>query len=325
MILKYPWMLLLFLIYIPIIFWWFKIRKTEYPTLGVSSLSSFNKKHRGYKILLLYFTKFLMLAALGFIIVALARPQSKDSMSNKSIEGTDIVLALDISGSMEASDIQPSRFEKAKQLSSRFVENRPEDNLGLVIFSGEAISIMPLTNDLSAVRKAIENIRMGQLSNGTAIGDGLVSAINRVIAGNAKSKSIILLTDGSNNAGDVAPSTAADIAAQKGIKVYTIGVGIDGKMQVSDPSGFSSTTMETSIDEPTLKEIASKTGGKFFRATNAKALEQVFDEIDTLEKTRMNVEAYSRMNENFFPWVLAALCCVVGAMLINYTVLVKIP
>ena len=325
MTLKYPWLLLLFLVYIPIILWWIKIKKTEYPTLGVSSLAPLKNAPRSFKLILLYFSKALLLASLGFIIVALARPQSKDSMSSRSIEGTDIVLALDISGSMEAADIQPSRFEKAKQLSSRFVENRPEDNVGLVIFSGEAISIMPLTNDLAAVRKAIENIKMGQLSNGTAIGDGLVSAINRVIPGNAKSKSIILLTDGSNNAGDVAPTTAADIAARKGIKVYTIGVGVDGKMQVADPTGYATTTMETTIDEPTLKEIASKTGGKFFRATSAKALENVFEEIDSLEKTRMNVEGYSRMNEVFFPWILAALCCIVLYMLLNYTVLVRIP
>lgn len=325
MMLKYPWLLLLFLLYIPIIYWWFRIRKTEYPSLGVSSLVPLQKKSLSFKVILLYVSKLLMLVALGCIIVALARPQSKDSMSKHNIEGTDIVLALDISGSMEANDIRPSRFQKAKELSAKFIQNRPEDNVGLVIFSGEAISIMPLTNDMSALMKAIENIHMGELSNGTAIGDGLVSAINRVIPGQAKSKSIILLTDGSNNTGDVAPTTAADIAAQKGIKVYTIGVGVDGTMQVADPTGMASTTMETSIDEPTLKEIAAKTGGKFFRATNAQALEDVFDEIDTLEKTRMNVEGFSRMNEDFFPWILVAICCVGLAMLLNYTILVRIP
>lgn len=325
MILKYPWLLLLFLVYIPIILWWIKTRHTEYPSLGVSSLNSFVKKRFSFKVFLLYLQKVLLLAGLGCLIVALARPQSMDSMSNRNVEGTDIILALDISGSMSATDISPTRFQKAMQLSSKFVENRPEDNVGLVIFSGEAISIMPLTNDLAAVRKAIENIRMGQLSNGTAIGDGLVSAINRLVPGEAKSKSIILLTDGSNNTGDVDPMTAADIAKEKGIKVYTIGVGRDGMMAVPDATGISTATMETSIDEPTLQGIASKTGGKFFRATNAGALEEVFQEIDTLEKTRMNVEGFSRMNEDFFPWVLAALCCITFAMLLNYTVLVKIP
>ena len=325
MTLKYPWLLLLFLVYIPIILWWIKNRKTEYPSLGVSSLASVGKRKLSFKVLLLYLEKVLMLAGLGCLIVALARPQSKDSMSTKNIEGTDIVLALDISDSMRAPDIEPNRFEKAKSLSSQFVENRPEDNVGLVIFSGEAISIMPLTNDLAATQKAIQNIRMGQLANGTAIGDGLVGAINRVASGTAKSKSIILLTDGANNAGDVAPLTAADIAAQKGIKVYTIGVGRDGTMRVDDPNGLGSATMETSIDEPTLKEIASKTGGEFFRATTSGALEEVFHKIDELEKTRMNVEGYSRMNEDFFPWILSALCCLGLAMLLNYTVLVRIP
>lgn len=293
--------------------------------MGVSSLGALSKFRLSFKVVMIYVCRALQLASLGFLIVALARPQSPDTMSGSWIEGTDIVLALDISGSMEANDVQPNRFEKAKELSRNFVSNRPSDNMGLVIFSGEAISIMPLTNDHAALARAIENIKMGQLDNGTAIGDGLVSAINRVVAGDAKSKSIILLTDGSNNAGDVAPSTAADIAAQKGIKVYTIGVGKDGKMQVSDPYGLNSTSIETSIDETSLKEIADKTGGKFFRATSAKALERVFDEIDTLEKTKMNVESYSRMNEDFFPWILAALCCLGVAMILRYTLLIRIP
>ena len=325
MTLKYPWVLFFLLLYIPLIYWWIRTRKTGFPTLGVSSLSTFKKLPLSFKVILIYVSRALQLAALGLLIVALARPQTRDSRSNSHILGTDIILALDISASMQASDIQPTRFDKAIQLSKNFVENRPSDNIGLVIFSGEAISIMPLTNDLAAVTKAIQNVRMGQLSNGTAIGDGLVSAINRIIPGQAKSKSIILLTDGSNNAGDVAPSTAADIAAQKGIKVYTIAVGVDGTMQVADPMGLSSATMETKIDENTLKEISDKTGGKFFRATNARALEKVFEEIDSLEKTQMNVESYSRMNEDFFPWMLAAFCCLLVSMLLKYTLLVRIP
>lgn len=325
MTLKYPWLLLLLLAYIPLIWWWVKSNRKSFATLSISTLQGIKKESGGFKVWLLSFSKFLMLAAYGFLVVALARPQKFDSLTNSQILGTDIVLAIDISESMSASDIRPTRFEAAKKTATEFVKNRLQDNIGLVIFSGEALSIMPLTNDNAALQSAINNIQMGELPNGTAIGDGLVSGINRVLNGKAKSKSIILLTDGTNNAGDVAPSTAADIAALKGIKVYTIGIGTDGKMVITDPYGFSQTTLETVIDEDILKEIASKTGGKYFRATDANTLESVFEEIDTLEKTRMDIQSYQRAEEAFMPWILAALCCYALVVILRYTVLIKIP
>lgn len=325
MTLKYPWLLLLLLMYVPLLWWYVKGRRTRSGSIGVSSLSAFASSAGGWKVWLMRFSYFLRLATFGLLVVALCRPQSKNSMTNSRIEGTDIVLSIDISGSMEANDLQPNRFTAAKETAMKFVQNRPNDNIGLVIFSGEALSIMPLTNDRNSLVRAIDNIKMGDLSNGTAIGDGLTSAINRVISGKAKSKSIILLTDGTNNAGDVAPSTASDIAAQKGIKVYTIGVGTDGAMQVTDPYGMATTTLETKIDEDALRQIAEKTHGKYFRATDSKMLQDVFAEIDSLEKTKMDVESYSRMDENFFPWVLAALCCFVLALTLDYTLLRRIP
>ncbi len=197
--------------------------------------------------------------------------------------------------------------------------------MGLVVFAGESLSLMPLTNDRAALINAISQVEMGELNDGTAIGDGLTSAINRIASGKAKSKSIILLTDGTNNAGDVPPSTAAQIAKQKGIKVYTIGVGTNGSIQITDPYGFSTTTLETKIDEQSLKEIASLTGGKYFRATDEKMLRQVFEEIDSLEKTVLDVDKFTLTDENFMPWVLLALCAFCAYLLMRYTILRRIP
>lgn len=325
MTLRYPYLLLLLLIYIPLIWWWLGYGKSHYASLRVSSLSAFRGKRVGGRAWLIPFARILELASIGFLIVALARPQKTDYLTSNHIYGTDIVIALDISESMTNADISPTRFDAAKATAKEFIRNRPEDNIGLVVFAGEALSIMPLTNDLLALQNAVDGVSIGQLSNGTAIGDGLVSSINRVLNGQAVSKSIILITDGTNNAGDVAPSTAADIAALKRIKIYTVGVGLDGKSVYVDPYGFASTTIDTPIDEQTLKDIALKTGGEYFRATDSKALSNIFDEIDKMEKTGMDVEKFQRTEEVFMPWVLAALCCFGLMLIIRYTILTKIP
>lgn len=325
MTLKYPFLLLLLLLYLPMIWWWLYSGKKRQLSLGVSSLHAFEGKKVGGKSWLFTVSRILELAAFGFLIVALARPQKTDSISSSHVYGTDIVVAVDISESMTNPDISPSRFEAAKTTANEFIANRANDNIGLVIFAGEAISIMPLTNDLTALQNAVANLRIGQLANGTAIGDGLISAINRVLNGKATSKSIILITDGTNNAGDVAPSTAAEIAALKGIKVYTIGVGLDGKSVYVDPYGFASTTIDTPIDEETLKSIASTTGGEYFRATDSRALSKVFEEIDKLEKTGMDVERYQRTEEAFMPWLIAALASFGLVLILRYTLLTKIP
>lgn len=325
MTLKYPYFLLLLLLYIPLIWWWLGSGRSHYASLGVSSLRTFRSIRSVGRAWLIPIVRILELAAIGFLIVALARPQKTDYLTNSHIYGTDIVIALDISESMANNDIAPSRFEAAKTTAKEFIRNRSNDNMGLVIFAGEALSIMPLTNNLLALQNAVDGVNMGQLSNGTAIGDGLVSSINRVLNGQAKSKSVILITDGTNNAGDVAPSTAADIAALKGIKVYTIGVGRDGKSVYVDPYGFASTTIDTPIDEQTLKDISAKTGGQYFRATDSGALSDIFEEIESLEKTSMDVESFQRTEEAFMPWVLAALCCFGAVLLIRYLFLIKIP
>ena len=293
--------------------------------MGLSSVDSMLKYGSSFKIWLMHLCFVLQLVTIGALIVALARPQKHDALRSSVIEGTDIVLALDISSSMLATDLQPTRIDAAKNVASKFVTNRQYDNIGLVVFSGESLSLMPLTMDKAALINAIATTKTGDLNDGTAIGDGLASAINRLVSGEAKSKSIILLTDGTNNAGDVAPATAANIAKQKGIRVYAVGVGTNGTIQITDPYGFSSTTLETKIDEAALKEISSITGGKYFRATDSHMLRQVFEEIDSLERSRINVNNYLQTEEDFMPWLLLALCAYCAFLILRYIVLRRIP
>lgn len=325
MMLRYPGFLFLFLIYIPLIVWYVMKWRNANPSLGVSTVRSFAMSPARSKVLLMHVCFALQLVAIGGLIVALCRPQTHDALRSSRIEGTDIVIALDISSSMLATDLQPTRMQAAKEVAQKFVNQRPDDNIGLVVFSGESLSLMPITSDKAAVVNAIANVKTGDLNDGTAIGDGITSAINRLVSGQAKSKSIILLTDGTNNAGDVAPSTAAQIARQKGIKIYTIGVGTNGSITITDPYGFSSTTMETKIDEAALKNIASVTNGKYFRATDARMLREVFEEIDSLEKTKLNVNNYTHTEEDFMPWILLSLCAMSLFLIIRYTLLRRIP
>lgn len=321
----HPAILFLFLIYIPLIVWYIWKWRNSNASIGVSSTSSIMKYKASFKVWLMHLCFLLELIALGGLIMALARPQTHDSHSSSSVEGTDIVLALDISSSMLATDLSPNRIEAAKEVASKFINNRPDDNIGLVVFSGESLSLMPLTNDKAALVNAVSNTKTGALNDGTAIGDGIASAINRLVSGQAKSKSIILLTDGTNNAGDVAPSTAARIAKQKGIRIYAIGVGTNGSIQITDPYGFSSTTMETKIDEAALKNIAKMTDGKYFRATDSRTLRNIFEEIDALEKSKINVNNYTNTEENFMPWILVTIIALSLQLLLRYTILRRIP
>lgn len=325
MIFAKPYLLFLLILIIPLVAWYvWKWRKSD-PSVGVSTVAPILSFGTPYKVWLMHVAFALQVVAVAAIIVALARPQTHDSQRSSSVEGTDIVLALDISSSMLANDLQPNRIQAAKEVASKFVSRRDHDNIGLVVFSGESLSLMPLTTDRASVINAIAAAQTGALNDGTAIGDGIASAINRLISGQAKSKSIILLTDGTNNAGDVAPATAAQIAKQKGIRIYAIGVGTNGSIQITDPYGFSTTTMETKIDEATLKSIASTTGGKYFRATDTHTLRNVFAEIDQLEKSKINVNNYTQTEENFLPWILTALVALSISLLLRYTILRRVP
>ena len=323
--LMHPWLLLLFLVYVPLIVWYVMKWRNSNPSVGVSSVSSLRPYRARGKVMLMHVCFGLQLVAIGGLIVALSRPQKHDSLHSSTIEGTDIVLALDISSSMLATDLEPNRIEAAKEVASKFVAQRTNDNIGLVVFSGESLSLMPLTTDRAALVNAIAGTKTGALNDGTAIGDGIASSINRLVSGQAKSKSIILLTDGTNNAGEVAPATAAQIAKQKGIRIYSIGVGKNGSITITDPYGFSTTQMETKIDEAALKNISDVTGGKYFRATDSRMLRQVFEEIDSLEKSRINVNNFTQTEDNFTPWILLSLCALALQLLLRYTVLRRIP
>lgn len=320
-----PWLLSLLFLLIPLVAWYIWKWRNSNPSLGISSLRSFANYRSYWKIGLMHFCFALQILAIGCLIVALARPQTHDSLRSSTIEGTDIVLAIDISGSMTATDLKPNRIEAAKEVATKFVSQRPNDNIGYVVFSGESLSLMPLTTDKAALVNAISATKAGTLRDGTAIGDGIASAINRLVSGQAKSKSLIILTDGTNNAGDVAPATAAEIARQKGIRIYAIGVGTNGSIAITDPYGFSTTMMETKIDEAALKSISDATGGKYFRATDSHSLRKVFDEIDALEKSKINVNNFTQTEENFMPWLWASLAAFVLMLIIRYTILRRIP
>ena len=319
----------LFLIFIPLSVWYVMKQKNATPSMLISTTKAFDKVGTSWKVWLRHFMFVLRLAAIGCVIVILARPQTRDRWQTEETEGTDIVLALDVSTSMLARDFRPDRFEAAKEVASKFIAGRETDNIGIVIFSGESFTLVPMTSDKAVLLNYVQDIKMGMLEDGTAIGDGLATAINRIKGGKAKSKSIILLTDGSNNTGIVAPLTAAEIARRMGVKVYTIGVGTNGEAEF--PIGrniygkVEYQLMPVVIDEVTLKKIANTTGGAYFRATDKSTLNDIFNEIDKLEKTKMDVKQFSHTEDNYLPWALALLALVIVELLARNTILRNIP
>lgn len=322
---RYLWFLLILL---PLIAWYVWKQRNLSASLSVSTLRPLAKLPHSWKECMRHVVFAMQMAAIGCLIVVLARPQTYDSWRSSRVEGTDIILAIDISTSMLARDFKPDRFEAAKDVAARFVSGREGDNMGLVIFAAESFTAVPMTNDRSLLANYIHNLRMGMLEDGTAIGDGLATAINRIREGKAKSKSIILLTDGSNNTGNVAPVTAAEIAAQNGIRVYTIGVGTNGQAPYPQEDMLGRLTyvnMPVVIDEATLQKIASTTGGRYFRATGNRVLSEIFEEIDRLEKTEMDVKNFTQTEDDYMPWALAAFILFAGALLLRSTLLRSIP
>ena len=324
-----PIFLWLFLLYIPLIVWYILKNKKSDAAIRISSVSAFSKLPTSYKVYLKHFLFVVRLAALGCVIIILCRPQTHDSWESSKTEGTDIVISLDVSTSMLARDFNPDRFEAAKEVASKFINGRESDNIGIVIFAGESFTLVPMTTDKAVLVNYIKEIKMGMLEDGTAIGDGLATAINRIKEGKAKSKSIILLTDGSNNTGVVAPLTAADLAAKYGIKVYTIGVGTTGSalfpVGVNVYGKVEYQQLPVVIDEATLKSIANKTGGKYFRATSKHVLKEIFSEIDKLEKTELDVRKYNQTEDNYMPWALLLLALLLIDIIARHTVLRNIP
>jgi Ca-activated chloride channel family protein len=301
---EYFWILV---VLIPMTTWYLFKEKQSHADMQYSSLRIFQQMKRGARI----WSRHLLFAAraLGivFLVIALVRPQSSNSWQTYNSEGIDIVLALDISTSMLARDFKPDRLEAAKEVATKFILERPQDRLGLVIFSGESFTQSPLTTDHAVLINVMKDIQSGMIEDGTAIGLGLANAVNRLKDTPSKSRVVILLTDGVNNRGSIAPMTAAELAKTFGIRVYTIGVGTMGEAPypMKTPWGIQMQRVPVEIDESILTQIANMTGGKYFRATDNEKLAQIYEEIDQLEKSRIEVRHFSKKNEKYGWYALA--------------------
>ena len=257
--------------------------------------------------------------ALCLIIIAIARPRSSSKIDKIDTEGIDIVLAMDVSTSMLARDFKPDRISAAKDIAVEFIAQRPSDRMGIVVFAGEAYTQCPLTTDRATLINLMKDVETGLITDGTAIGNGLATAIARMSSSDAKSRVVILLTDGVNNTGEVAPMTAAEIAKTYGVRVYTIGVGANGMAPypVMTPWGPDVQQMEVEIDEPLLKDIAAQTGGRYFRATDNTKLSEIYSEINRMEKARTTVDSFPIYKELFSGYALAALACLLLELIIR--------
>ena len=287
--------LFLLLLLIPYLIWYVMYRKKTEPTIRMSDTFAFRYAPKSWKVRLMPLSLLLRMLAFVMIVLVLARPQTQNSWKNKSVEGIDIMLAMDVSTSMLAEDLKPNRIEAAKQVASEFIVGRPNDNIGLSIFAGEAFTQCPMTTDHASLMNLLQNVRTdiaarGLIEDGTAIGMGLANAVSRLKDSKAKSKVVILLTDGSNNRGDISPMTAAEIAKSLGIRVYTIGVGTNKVAPYPMPvaGGVQYVNIPVEIDNKMLSEIAVATEGDFYRATNTKELRKIYQEIDRLEKSKLN-------------------------------------
>lgn len=318
---------LLLVIPLLIVWYWFRNRKSS-PEIRFSGLHAFERMGRSPKTWLIHSLFVLRLLTISLVIVALARPQSVSSTQNIEIEGIDIVMALDVSGSMLARDFVPDRLEAAKEVASDFISRRPNDRVALVIFSGEAFTQVPLTTDHAMIHTLFEDVKSGMIEDGTAIGDGLATAASRLQDSEAISKVIILLTDGVNNSGSVDPRSAAEIAKMFGVRVYTIGVGSQGTAPYPVQDQFGRTRiqqMEVQIDEELLKEIAATTGGQYFRAENNKKLKAIYNEIDKLEKSKIDVQEFRRKHEMFLTFALWAVGFMILEIFLRYLYFRRLP
>ena len=320
-----PWVFGLLLL-VPLLIVWSAIRKKKQQgtllisTIGVRGTATWKTAFRQFPFV-------LRLISIILIIIALARPQTRNEEQNVEGEGLDIVLCIDVSGSMTAQDFTPNRLEAAKRVATDFINKRLTDRIGIVIFAGESFTQCPLTTDHAVLLSAVSGIRNGILEDGTAIGNGLGTAVDRLRTSKSKSKVIILLTDGENNGGLIDPRTAKEIAKAFGIKVYTIGVGTEGYAQqpVQTPLGIVYQNMKVSIDEKLLIEIANETGGKYFRAKDNTSLANIYNGIDTLEKSKVFITHITRYSEKFFPFALAALILILIEVLLRFTLFKKFP
>ena len=314
--------LLLLLLLIPYIIWYFLYKKGSEPTMRMSNTFTFQHTPRSWKGRLAHLPMLLRCVVYALIVLVLARPQTNNPVGNEQVEGINIMLALDVSASMLSDDVEPNRIEAAKSVAREFISSRPNDNIGLTIFAGEAFTQCPMTTDHASLLNLLSAVRgdlstTGLIQDGTAIGMGLANAVGRLKNVQGKSKVVILLTDGSNNVGDISPLTAAAIAKKFGVRVYTIGLGTDGK----DAQG----RLVGDIDYKTLQNIAMQTDGEFYRAQSRSELSQIYKDIDKLEKTKLDAKSYGKRYEAYMPFAMLALLVFFVEIVLRVTVFKRIP
>ncbi|MCD4665149.1 MAG: VWA domain-containing protein [Bacteroidales bacterium] len=316
------------LIIIPLLglWYWYRHRK-DGADIQVSDTESFENSRRSLKQYLYFSLYVFRTAAIALLIITLARPQTTSRRQDVSIEGIDIIMALDVSGSMLAMDLNPDRLEAAKEVAAEFISGRQNDRFGLVIFSGETFTQCPLTTDHDVIKNLFKDVQSGMIEDGTAIGDGLATSVNRLKDSKAVSKVIILLTDGVNNMGSLDPLSSAEIAKIFGIRIYTIGVGTEGTAPypVQTPFGIQTQHVEVKIDEGLLQEVAEQTDGRYFRATSNRKLREIYEEIDHLEKSKIDVTEFRKKTEEFLPFALLAFILITLEVFLRFTIFRTIP
>ena len=323
---------LLLLLLIPYVLWYFLDNRKKEPTLRMSDTFAYLYAHKGWRVRIVHLPMVLRCCIFTLVVIVLARPQTHSSWGSRTTEGIDIMLAMDVSTSMLAEDLRPNRMEAAKDVAAEFISGRPDDNIGLTIFAGESFTQCPMTTDHASLLNLLQNVRTdmaatGLIEDGTAIGMGLANAVSRLKESKNKSKVVILLTDGSNNRGDISPMTAAQIAKSLGIRVYTIGVGTNKVARYPMPvaGGVQYVNIPVEIDEKTLGDIAAITDGNYYRATSNSELKKIYQDIDKLEKTKMKVRKFSKRYEAYQPFALAAVVLLLLEILLRNTVLRKLP
>lgn len=323
-----PKYLFLLLILIPLIIWYFiKLRKMQ-ASFKMSSGAAFKNMPGSIRVYLRHLPFALRVLAIAAIIIVVARPQSVNSSDVTNSEGIDIVMALDVSGTMLAQDFVPTRLEAAKKVAAEFINDRPNDKIGLVVFAGESFTQCPLTTDHRILLNLLNEIKYGMIDDGTAIGLGLANSVNRLKDSQSKSRVVILLTDGSNNSGNIAPLTAAELAASYNIRVYTIGIGSRDMARAQYPvpgGGYQMVNIPGDFDEKTLTEIAAITGGEYNRATDNTSLKAIYDQIDEMEKYHISVNTVTKRKELYLPFAILALCLVGLELILRRTLLRSIP
>ena len=323
---------LLLLLLIPYLLWYLLYRKKSEPTMMMSDTFAYQYAPKSLRVRIVWLPTLLRIVTFVLVVIVMARPQTYNSWGRRTVEGIDIMLAMDVSTSMLAEDLKPNRIEAAKNVASEFISGRPDDNIGLTIFAGEAFTQCPMTTDHASLISLLQNVRTdiaarGLIEDGTAIGMGLANAVGRLKDSKTKSKVVILLTDGSNNMGDISPLTAANIAKSFGIRVYTIAIG--SKAMAPYPMQVGGTTqyvnLRADVDVETLQEIASIADGHFYRATNTEELKKIYGDIDKLEKTKMDVKKFSKRYDAYQPFALAALITMLLDVLLRLVVFRRIP